>query len=126
MLELYLDDLLFPVCPACSKRPGCPRSTRVWRLQRLWAPQHSQRGETRPLAAQPLPQMLSDLRVSRLQSIRPRCLGTQVYLMPTTTGRVGLLPHASALVSGARLWQMSLPADGEQNATHADRPSSAI
>ena len=72
------------------------------------------------------------LRCSRIferaasKSIRPRCLGTQVYLMPTTTGRVGVLPHASALVSGARLWQMSLPADGEQKATLADRPSSAI
>tara|TARA_B100000795_G_scaffold245384_1_gene210485 strand:- start:87 stop:248 length:162 start_codon:yes stop_codon:yes gene_type:complete len=44
--------------------------------------------------------------------------------MPTTTGRVGVLPHASALVSGARLWQMSLPADGEHKATRAFRPTS--
>jgi len=34
-----------------------------------------------------------------------------VYLMPATTGRLGVLPVASALVSGARLWQMSLPGE---------------
>ena len=47
-----------------------------------------------------------------------------VYLMPTTTGRVGLLPHASALISGARLWQMSLPADDEHKAARAFRSTS--
>ena len=34
-----------------------------------------------------------------------------VYLMPATTGRVGLLPAAARLVSAVQLWDMSLPGE---------------
>ena len=35
-----------------------------------------------------------------------------VYLMPPSTGRVGLVPEAAGLVSGLRRWAMDLPGDG--------------
>ena len=41
---------------------------------------------------------------------------------PATTGRVGLLPTAAGLVSAARLWNMSLPGDGE----HAHAASGSV
>ena len=47
-----------------------------------------------------------------------------VYLMPPSTGRVGLVPEAAGLVSGLRRWAMDLPGDGypfreEKVADHA-------
>ena len=41
----------------------------------------------------------------------------QVYLMPATTGRVGLLPAAARLVSAVRLWDMSLPGEVDEGGT---------
>ena len=37
-----------------------------------------------------------------------------VYLMPPTTGRVGLLPAAARLVSAVQLWDMSLPGEVDE------------
>ena len=52
-----------------------------------------------------------------------------VYLMPPSTGRVGLVPEAAGLVSGLRRWAMDLPGDGypfreEKVADHASIESS--
>jgi len=38
-----------------------------------------------------------------------------VYLMPPTTGRIGLLPSAAALLSTTRVWAMSLPGHSRYN-----------
>ena len=41
-----------------------------------------------------------------------------VYLMPPTTGRIGLLPAAAHGISEARLWAMSLPGGDEAGEAH--------
>ena len=43
-----------------------------------------------------------------------------VYLMPPSTGRVGLVPEAAGLVSGLRRWAMDLPGEVYQEEKVAD------
>ena len=75
-----------------------------------------------PLGAQRLPRR-RESAASKVGDSTSIALSIQVYLMPVTTGRVGVLPHTSALISSARLWQMTLPADGDHKAVRPSRPA---